>query len=142
MSRTRFTLSSSTCASSGGSPQRRAQDFVMPDFGVQMQQKAFVFGIVNRPFIVRAGEGLDRIPGFPERVQGELGLAAAYASQDPHPLIAGNGGIFLQDGTLQILDISVFVGFAGDPSPDARNHGLAPQPDRERTRENSGRKSE
>jgi hypothetical protein len=34
---------------------------------------------------------------------------------------------------LQILEISVFVGFAGDPSPDARNHGLAPQPDLERT---------
>src|ERR1700731_2935071 len=92
-----------------------------------LQQELLVLGIVDGLFVVSTSKGLDRIPGFPVRDQSELGEAVEEPAQDPDTAIARDGVILLQTGFLQILEISVFIGFTSYASPDTGNHLLGPR---------------
>jgi hypothetical protein len=61
------------------------------------------------------------------RDQSELGAAVEDSAQDPDTAIARDGSILLQARFLQVLEISVFIGFTSYASPDTCNHRLGPR---------------
>src|SRR5882672_8656951 len=96
-------------------------------FRKHLKQELLVLGIVDGLFVISTSKGLDGIPGFPMRDQSELGAAVEDSAQDPDTAIARDGGILLQARFLQVLEISVFIGFTSYASPDTCNHLLGPR---------------
>jgi hypothetical protein len=74
---------------------RSAQDLVMRNVGLKLEEKLFVFGIIVRFFVVFACEALDRIVGVPKRDQRELGFGIPHPAQNPDATIAGSSGVIL-----------------------------------------------